>query len=533
MVKKRQANRGITDPIPSNDPNDPLNWPLQAKITTYATICLFSFIANVNGSNFTVAVIPLSQHFHTDLTHSTFLVGFNVLIFGLGNVLWVPMMCVLGKRPVYLLALAVFVAANAWSTQAQTWGSLLGGRMVSGFAASAADATVPSAVADLFFLDQRGHCMTFFHFALATGVFLGPLINAWIVQLHGWRWSCGFLAIAGGAIFILALFSIRETQYHHERRQYAEGEIPTSRSYVGWLSLTVGYNHVKPLQRFARTSGDIIRMTVYPPVFWVGCLVGIFVGWTIIIQVTASQLLTSPPYGFALGYVGIFSISGWLETVLSFYFGGKLTDLLANRARRHDHTARPRPEKRLIALLIPALLSPIGLIVYGECFSHRMSWVGLAFGYAMHSFGFTACSNIGVTYAVDCYQNFAGESLVTIFVVRNVIVLICSSYSDDWISANGIEEVGNALHANEPSTDVRAGLRHHGRSTMGGAFNRSFVLRLQQAYPDLHGHVRTPEASAEGLSTLRSSSRRLLVYCLVVLMGIRGVPPLASSWQAS
>ncbi|KAK6435561.1 hypothetical protein LTR95_008256, partial [Oleoguttula sp. CCFEE 5521] len=114
-------------PIPSNDPNDPLNWSTLGKLTTYGTICLFSFIANVNGSNFTVAIVPLQKQFKTDATHATWLVGFNVLMFGLGNVLWVPLMRVVGKRPVYLLALAVFVAANAWSTKATSYGSLLGG----------------------------------------------------------------------------------------------------------------------------------------------------------------------------------------------------------------------------------------------------------------------------------------------------------------------------------------------------------------------------------------------------------------------
>ncbi|RMX85394.1 hypothetical protein D0869_03874 [Hortaea werneckii] len=239
---RREAAYSRKQPEPSNDPDDPLNWPLSAKITTYGTICLFSFIANVNGSNFTVAVKQLANHFHTDLTHSTFLVGFNVLTFGLGNILWVPTMRVLGKRPVYLLALALFVAANAWSMQARSWNSLLGGRIVAGFAAAAADATVPSVVADMFFLEHRGHCMMYFHIALATGIFLGPLINAWIIQMQDWRWSCGFLAIAGGVVSVLAVFFIRESQYQHRGCHYYEGEILKKRSYVGCLSLTVGFN---------------------------------------------------------------------------------------------------------------------------------------------------------------------------------------------------------------------------------------------------------------------------------------------------
>ncbi|KXL43707.1 hypothetical protein M433DRAFT_139156 [Acidomyces richmondensis BFW] len=433
------------DPTPSNDPNDPLQWKRPAKISTYGTICLFSFIANVSASNFTVAILPLEQQFHTNSTHATFLVGFNVLMFGLGNILWVPLMRVVGKRPVYLTALAGFVAANAWSTVATSWGSLLGGRMLAGFCGSAADAPVPSAVADMFFVDERGHCMMFFHLSLASGIFLGPVINAYLVQRHSWRWSCGFLAIAGGIIFCLAFFLIRESQYRKERRQWTVEEAPHERRYTDWLSLTVGFDHNRPIHCFLLTFWDIIRMAFYPPVFWVGCLLGLFVGWTIVIQVTAAQIFAKPPYHWKISSVGLFSLSGLVGVILSFYFGGKLIDVIANRARRQEHILKPKPEKRLIALIIPALIAPIGLIIYGQCLSHKTAWIGPAVGYAMHSFGFTAVSNIAITYAVDCYQNFAGEALVTVFVVRNLIGVMCSFYSNVWIQQDGLQSVTGTM----------------------------------------------------------------------------------------
>jgi len=382
-------------------------------------------------------------------------------MFGLGNVLWVPLMRVVGKRPIYLTALAGFVAANVWSTVATSWGSLLGGRMLAGFCGSAADAPVPSAVADMFYVDERGHCMMvmlpctrsrfqrhpdlivsqFFHLALASGIFLGPIINAYLVQRHSWRWSCGFLAIAGGIIFCFAFFLIRESQYRKERRQWAVEEVPHERRYREWLSLNVGLDHERPVHRFLLTFWDIIRMAFYPPVFWVGCLLGLFVGWTIVIQVTAAQIFARPPYHWKISSVGLFSLSGWVGVLLSFYVGGKLIDVIANRARRQEHVLKPKPEKRLVALVIPALIAPVGLIIYGQCLSHKTTWIGPAVGYALHSFGFTAVSNIGITYAVDCYENFAGEALVTVFVVRNLIAVMCSFYSNVWIQQDGLQSV--------------------------------------------------------------------------------------------
>jgi MFS family permease len=444
--------------------------------------------------------VPLEKQFHTTPTRATWLVGFNVLMFGLGNILWVPLMRGLGKRPIYLLALAMFVACNVWSMKARTWGSLLGGRMLAGFAASAADATVPSAVADMFFVDQRGHCMMFFHFALASGIFVGPLINAYVVQLHGWRWSCGWLAIAGGFVFVLAVLLIREPQYHQERRQWPEDQRPRKRTYAQWLSLTVGYNGDRPVERVFRTFWDILRMAFYPPVFWVGCTCGLFVGWTIVMQVTASQIFLKPPYKWQIGSVGLFSLSGWVGVITSFYFGGKLIDYIANRARQHDHTIKAKPEKRLVALIIPFIIAPVGIIIYGQCMAHKTIWVGQAFGYGMHSFGFAAVSNIAVTFAVDCYQAYAGEALVIVFVIRNVIALVCSFYSNAWIMQDGLQHVSISIKS---KTVIRAdtGLGHwyHGRVAMGPAAVCHTHVLLLQTNPDCDVHIWAYEATAGGL----------------------------------
>jgi MFS family permease len=299
----------------------------------------------------------------------------------------------------------------------------LGARMLSGVGAACADATVPSLVAEMFFFDQRGHCMMFFHVALTSGLFLGPLINAYIVGLHGWRWSCGFIAIFSGVLLVCTFLLVRETQYTRPRLQHPDSEKPTKRSYVGWLSPTIGYN---PQGHFLRTFWDILRMATYPPVFWAGILIGCFVGWTIVIQIATTQTFTQPPYRWTTGTVGLFS-------------------LIANRARQH--ASHPRPEIRLVALIIPAIIGPLGVIIYGQCIAHKTPWIGPAFGFGMHAFALTALSNIVVTYVVDCYSQFAGEALVIVFVIRNAIACVLSMYSSDWIVRQGASIVFGEMAA--------------------------------------------------------------------------------------
>jgi MFS family permease len=185
-------------------------------------------------------------------------------------------MRVIGKRPVYLLAMLGLSVMNIWSSQASSYNELLASRILSGFVAAAADATVPAVVADMVAPQDRGHYMMFFHLAMTAGLFLGPLINAYLVQQQDWRWMCYFLAIAVGVLFLVAVFTIRETSYR--RRQSAAG-IATKRSQWQWMSVTAGYDRNAS---FIQPLLDILANAAYPPLIWCSFTIGISVGWFVV-----------------------------------------------------------------------------------------------------------------------------------------------------------------------------------------------------------------------------------------------------------
>ena len=188
------------------------------------------------------------------------------------------MMRIVGKRPVYLSSLLLLVATNIWGYFAHSYGSLLASRLIGGFCSAAADATVPAVVADLFYFHERGHCMMMFHTAISAGVFLGPLINAYLVQYAGWRWMCGFMAIAASATFLVGLFSIHETAYSRDKvvLELPESAYPSKRNFVSRLSFTKGYD---PDASFFGWLGNTLVLLAYPPVVFVGLTIGVFVGW--------------------------------------------------------------------------------------------------------------------------------------------------------------------------------------------------------------------------------------------------------------
>ncbi|KAL6230898.1 hypothetical protein BDW75DRAFT_248257 [Aspergillus navahoensis] len=424
-------------PEPTQDPNDPLNWTILEKYLTCLTVCFFTFLSTFNSSNLVVAVVEISDEFRVTPTRAGYTVCFNLLLMGMGNLLWVPLSRVIGKRPVYLLALLLLTGLNIWTYKASTYGSLLASRIVSGLAAAAADATVPSLIADLFFIHERGHYMMIFHLALSAGFFVGPLISAYITQEAGWRWTSGFLAIASGSTFLVGALTIRESNYERDTASAVlpGSAYPPKRTFLAWMAVTRGFRRDVS---FLRTVWTTIRLAAYPPILWTGLLVGTFVGWNIVVQMTASRVFIAPPYSWDVGQVGLLALAGFIGAVIAFFAGGKLIDLLSARMTKANGGVR-QPEFRLPALIIPAFIGPMGVLCFGICSARQLSWVGAAFGYAMQGFGLTALSNIVVTYAVDSYQHFAGEALVIVFVIRNTIAMLLALYTVDWQQATGTE----------------------------------------------------------------------------------------------
>jgi MFS family permease len=122
----------------------------------------------------------------------------------------------------------------------------------------------------------------------------------------------------------------------------------------------------------------------------------------IMLQLQASILFVAPPYLWEVHSLGLVAISGFIGTVLAIFVGGKLIDMIANRMTERNH-GRREPEYRLPALIIPAIIGPMGILLFGICAAEKTLWIGPAFGYGMQGFGLTAVSNVLVTYAVDSY----------------------------------------------------------------------------------------------------------------------------------
>ena len=201
----------------------------------------------------TPILVPIVLEFDIDFTKAGYLITFNILFLGIGNLFWVPLSLKIGKRPVLIICSAIFFAASIWSATAQSWASLFGARIIQGFGASASEALGPSVVADLYFLHERGTKVGLYTFAIAGGAALGGIFAGLVAHANpNWRDVFWMDVALTGALFVCTLLFLAETNFNRpaefeggeglESSQLASLTAQTKPSWFKSLSVTGWYD---------------------------------------------------------------------------------------------------------------------------------------------------------------------------------------------------------------------------------------------------------------------------------------------------
>lgn len=97
------------------------------------------------------------------------------------------------------------------------------------------------------------------------------------------------------------------------------------------------------------------------------------------------------------------------------------------------------PEHRLWVLLLAGVMSSAGLITWGVAAHYSVHWVGLVFGLGVLTFGVVTGGSIAVSYNVDCFKEIAGETTVSVMLIRNTIGFGISYGITPWWTTQGLQ----------------------------------------------------------------------------------------------
>jgi MFS family permease len=216
-----------------------------------------------------------------------------------------------------------------------------------------------------------------------------------------------------GVIIIVAIFTIRETSYY---KRHVSSSL-MNRSQIQWMSLTVGFNRDAS---FIQALLDILAKCRIPA-FDLVLVYHWNICWLVryqrqsqfsingqnsrntVVQLMSSRTFTKPLYNWELGDLGLLSLAEFIGSILAFYVGGRLIDIVSRRSTARHGGVR-KSEYRLPAVVIPGVVGSAGILIFGLCIAHKTHWIGPAVGTAMQAFGVAAISNVAVTYSLDLYK---------------------------------------------------------------------------------------------------------------------------------
>jgi DHA1 family bicyclomycin/chloramphenicol resistance-like MFS transporter len=150
------------------------------------------------------AIPAIARDLGTSQTSAQLTVTAFFLGFAFGQMVYGSASDRFGRKPVLLAGILLFILTSVACALAQDIGTLLGLRVVQGFAASAGSVLGRAVVRDMFTGAQMARVMSFAMAAFITVPIVAPSVGALLLRLGSWRWVFAFLAAYGVAMFVLS-----------------------------------------------------------------------------------------------------------------------------------------------------------------------------------------------------------------------------------------------------------------------------------------------------------------------------------------
>ncbi|RJE21414.1 transporter [Aspergillus sclerotialis] len=200
---------GYVDFAPG-DIENPRNWSMTRRSAISITSILLVVNATFASSSPSGCFESISQEFGV----STEVAGLTITLFLLGYcagpLIFAPLSEFYGRRWIFYISFALYLAFNFLCAFAPNLGALLVGRFLTGTFVSAPLSNSPGVLADLWDPLQRANAMAAFSAMVYVGPALGPVIAGFLELKEDWRWSFYVLLWLGGGTAVLML-TIPET----------------------------------------------------------------------------------------------------------------------------------------------------------------------------------------------------------------------------------------------------------------------------------------------------------------------------------
>ncbi|KAG7665107.1 uncharacterized protein J8A68_001416 [[Candida] subhashii] len=399
------------DPLPSADPNDPLNWPEWKKNYQIFLVALGTFSATFMAAGLTPAFEAMSIEYSVPLASVSYLVASQIAAFGVLPLFWVPLMNTYGRKFFVTLGAFACCVLNIGGAFCTSYELQMLTRILVGIFISTVMASGGAFVADLSFASERGKKNGWWSVALIIGTPGGPFVTGFIQQYAGTKWVYFTFAILNFVQLILWVFSA-ETVFTRSNPEYkSEGM---------YKALGIRVSEARPFswKMFVRpfkqaTNFNVTLATIAASITF--CYANIVI--VVEMPQVMIPLFQLSPQDLALQYISII-----IGSIIGEVLGGPLSDWWMKRC------IAKRGGKRVIADRLCVCYNGyvwviVGLIVWGVTLytAEVGNWtIKPLIGCAITAAGNNIVATVITTFAIDSSPTKAADVALYLNCVRSL-----------------------------------------------------------------------------------------------------------------
>ncbi|KAI8656131.1 MFS domain-containing protein [Fusarium keratoplasticum] len=463
-------------PQPADDPNDPLNWSNSKKMAVFAIILLgTAFVCVVPAPMLNAGIVQVATDLNRSFSDIAKLNGYMLLAVGAVSPFASAFARKYGKRPVFVVSSVVGLAGCLVAEFSRNYNTLVAGRLLQGFGASAYESLCTSVVTDIYFVHQRGvyvALVIFFLSSLSNGV---SVLAGLITTRLGWPYNFHILLPFVAIQTILVILFVPETAYNRspafnidrigsnteldgaeEKRPDAEhveiaqcksspgsttSDLPRPKTFYQELALYNGRFTEKSLISMVLASIFIILNLVASYNIFVS---GLIMAWFVAMSVLAGVMFAAPPWGFNAAAVGYVSAGPLVGGALATIFLGLVSDPLIKFMTRRNKGVY-EPEFRLVLASVGAIFSVAGLVGFGHAIESQLSIYAISTIWGITLFGMSVAASVTMAYALDAQPAHAVEMFIMNITFKNFFFYGLTNFIVDWYVARGAAELFDTI----------------------------------------------------------------------------------------
>ncbi|KAH6659476.1 major facilitator superfamily domain-containing protein [Truncatella angustata] len=404
-----------------DDPLDPHNWSFATRIRCTFTVAGIGCVVGIASAIDSSAISETAAEFGVSEVAASLGTGLFLIGFGAGALFAGPISETVGRNPVYIATLVLYMIFIMASALAPNFGAWLAFRFIAGIFGSTPLTCAGGSVSDLWRPLERVWAFPIFANAAFTGPLLGPVMGGWIAQssVLSWRWTEWITLIISGFVLGLVVLFQPET--------YPPILLKWKAAHL--RSITGDDRYRAELEVRQESFGRRLKRALWRPILLTTRepIIILIALYLTVVYVVLFGFLDGFDYIFAGTYGTSQGITGicFLGIIAGLFGATALVPIIYKWAKHDLHKIKEAggdrlpPEFRLwFSMLGGAFAIPISLFWMGWTARPDISiWSPLAasvlFGYGILCV-FISCYQ----YIIDAYETYSASALASVTLIR-------------------------------------------------------------------------------------------------------------------